>query len=61
MILGIIFPTDFHIFRGGNMGTQELDIALAGWWFGTWLLFFHNNKGCHPSHCRTHIFFKVVK
>ena len=21
------------------MGTQELDIALAGWWFGTWLLF----------------------
>ena len=34
---------------------------ISGWWFGTWILFFHFiYMGCHPSHWRTPSFLRGV-
>ena len=35
---------------------KQLYFSLSGWWFGTWILFFHNIWECHHPNWRTHIF-----
>ena len=47
-ILGIIIPTDFHIFQRGWSTTNQLRCLSCSWWFLTFL-FFHNIWG-KPSH-----------
>jgi hypothetical protein len=45
----------------GSLKMMFIYIVIAGWWFGTWILFSISYMGCHPSHWRTPSFFKIVK
>ena len=35
--VGIVTPTDFHIFQRGRYTTNQICYSLPGWWFGTWM------------------------
>ena len=48
-ILGIIIPTDFHIFQRDRYTTNQviyISPIQVAWWFQSWVLFFHA-LGCH--------------
>ena len=46
-----------------NLFWSNLPVNLSGWWFQTWLDYFHLfstiKMGCHPSHWRSPSFFNM--
>ena len=41
--------------HGSKLSTAKIDGLITGWWFGTWILFFHS-VGNNSPNWRPHIF-----
>ena len=46
-----------EIYKSSNFPPSQ---TVSGWWFGTWILFFHILGDCHHPNWRTPSFFRGV-